>query len=113
MRQLSWNHACKLYRSVKGCSINASRCLCVFAPEMAKKWKEELNAYYVALTTAKKDVFLTANIGPNQNGYQKQTNCLINLQGLVRVDYDWVQIPLKQHADSDRTACCSASCGTE
>lgn len=24
-----------------------------------------------------------------------------------------VQIPLKQHADSDRTACCSASSGTE
>ncbi len=24
-----------------------------------------------------------------------------------------VQIPLKQHADSDRTACCSASRGTE
>ena len=24
-----------------------------------------------------------------------------------------LQIPLKQHADSDRTACCSASRGTE
>ena len=29
------------------------------------------------------------------------------------IQQQYMQIPLKQHADSDRTACCSASSGTE
>ena len=51
--------------------------------------------------------------------------CPICNQGWIRIVVDddsnqlfcccteCVQIPLKQHADSDRTACCSASSGTE
>ena len=85
----SWNHVCKKCRSVQGFNINNNECVCTFAPEMAKKWKEELNAFYVSITRAKKDVFLTANIGPNQNGYRKQTNCMVNLPGLIKVNYDW------------------------
>ena len=85
----SWNHVCKPCHDANGYKINSCQCISDFAPEMTKKWKEELNAFYVALTRAKKEVFLTTNIGPNQYGHPKLTNCMINLPGLVKVDFDW------------------------
>ena len=56
---------------------------------MKRKITEEMSAFYVALTRAKKEVFVTVNTGVNQNGYVKQTNCFINLRGLVHQDFNW------------------------
>ena len=43
----------------------------------------------------------------------KKVNGGYIVDGFLRPDGTLVQIPLKQHAVSDRTACCSASSGTE
>ena len=56
---------------------------------MKKAFKEEISVFYVAMTRAKKNVFLTVNTGFNQWNYKKQMSCLIGLQGLKLVDYEW------------------------
>ena len=56
---------------------------------MEKTFKEEISVFYVAITRAKKNVFLTVNSGLNQWNHTKQTSCLIELQGLSPVDYNW------------------------
>lgn len=55
---------------------------------------EEISVFYVAVTRAKKNVFLTVNTGLNQWGYVKQKSCLVELQGLTLVDYTWEDIIL-------------------
>lgn len=39
------------------------------------------------ITRAKKDVFITANTGINENEFNNQTSCLLNLLGLTCEDY--------------------------
>ncbi len=56
---------------------------------MEKTFKEEISVFYVAITRAKKNVFLTVNTGLNQWNHTKQTSCLIELPGLSHNDYDW------------------------
>ena len=59
---------------------------------MEKTFKEEISVFYVAITRAKKNVFLTVNTGLNQWNYTKQTSCLIELPGLSHTDYDWENV---------------------
>ena len=59
---------------------------------MEKAFKEEISILYVALTRAKKEVFMTVNTGMNYMNYTKQTSCLLNLKGLTTEDYDWEDI---------------------
>lgn len=56
---------------------------------MKKMFQEEISIFYVAVTRAKKDVFMTVNTGNNKYNYHNKTNCLINLQGITSSDYDW------------------------
>ena len=53
------------------------------------------------------------SIKANHEKQELVQECLIVLNHLEEKYLYQVQIPLKQHADSDRTACCSASRGTE
>ncbi len=85
----SWNHVCKKCNEVCGCSIKNNHCICGFSPDMERIFKEELSIYYVALTRAKKDVFVTVNTGLNQYGHSKKTNCFINLPGLIHKAFEW------------------------
>ena len=56
---------------------------------MKKAFEEEMSVFYVAITRAKKNVFLTVNTGLNQWKHPKEKSCLIELQGLSPVDYNW------------------------
>lgn len=85
----SWRYVCSPCHNVYGCDSGYDYCVNKFVPEMKRKITEEMSAFYVALTRAKKEVFVTVNTGVNQNGYVKQTNCFINLRGLVHQDFNW------------------------
>lgn len=50
--------------------------------------KDELNTFYIALTRAKKEVFLTVNSRKNQWGDPNKTNCFINLEGREKQDFN-------------------------
>lgn len=64
-------------------------CEFTFSSDMERKFKEEISVFYVGITRAKKGVFITANTGLNQNGFNNQTSCLLNLPGLQCEDFDW------------------------
>lgn len=71
------------------CNQGYKYCKCKFDNGMEKTFKEEISVFYVALTRAKKNVFFTANNGPNQWGHPKKTSCLVNLTGVSLVNYSW------------------------
>lgn len=79
----------------KPCMRHGSRnkgynyCEFTFEIDMKRKFNEEISVFYVGITRAKKDVFITANTGMNQNGFYNQTSCLLNLPGLTCEDYSW------------------------
>lgn len=64
-------------------------CKFTFGNDMKRKFNEEISAFYVGITRAKKDVFITANTEINRNGFKNQTSCLINLPGLKCEDFNW------------------------
>lgn len=85
----SWKHVCKKCHDVYGCNEGFDYCNSTFVLDMERKFEEELSTYYVALTRAKKDVFVTVNTGVNKYNYPKKTSCLINLPGLIHQDFEW------------------------
>lgn len=87
-------HMCKLCRNAYSCNIGYNYCQFSFGASMENAFKEEISVFYVAITRAKKDVFLTVNTGLNQWNYTKQKSCLIELQGISYVDYVWEEINL-------------------
>lgn len=80
---------CRPCRDAYSCNYGINYCNFTFGMEMKKAFKEEISVFYVAMTRAKKNVFLTVNTGFNQWNYKKQMSCLIGLQGLKLVDYEW------------------------
>ncbi len=82
-------YMCNPCKDAYSCNRGHDYCDFTFATEMEQVFKEEISVFYVAVTRAKKDVFLTYNIGPNQWGYPKQRCCLVNLDGLQVSDYEW------------------------
>lgn len=87
-------HMCGPCRMGHGCNSGFDYCQFLFGSSMEKTFMEEISVFYVALTRAKKNVFLTVNTGLNQWNYTKQKSCLIELQGLTCVDYDWKEVIL-------------------
>lgn len=85
----SWSYVCKICHSKYGYNEGGDYCENKFIPDMEKILKEEMRIYYVALTRAKKDVFITANTGENKYNYNKRTNCFINLPGLKLQEFEW------------------------
>lgn len=85
----SWKHMCKPCHDAHGCNEGYDFCRNGFCLEMEKKFKEEISTFYVALTRAKKEAFVTVNTGLNQWRHIKKTSCLINLPGLVHQSYEW------------------------
>ena len=87
-------HMCGPCRNAYSCNNGYNYCQFSFGVSMENAFKEEISVFYVAITRAKKDVFLTVNTGLNQWNYTKQKSCLIELQGLSYVDYVWEEINL-------------------
>ncbi|WP_182201037.1 UvrD-helicase domain-containing protein [Paraliobacillus salinarum] len=78
---------CTLCSRNNGRSVYEKHCKFDFVPGLEKPFFEELSVLYVALTRGKKDVFLTANIGPNQHGYNKKVNCFLTLPNFKIIRY--------------------------
>ena len=87
-------HMCGPCRNDYSCDNGFDYCQFSFGISMEKAFKEEISVLYVAVTRAKKNVFLTVKTGLNQWGYAKQKSCLVELQGLSLVDYTWEDIIL-------------------
>lgn len=80
---------CQPCKNEGSCNNGFDYCEFQYKEAMEKSFKEEISIFYVALTRAKKDVFMTVNTGLNQWNHHKQTNCLLNLDGIVVEDFDW------------------------
>ena len=85
-------HMCGPCRNVYSCNLGYDYCNFLFGNTMENAFKEEISVFYVAITRAKKNVFLTVNTGLNKWNYTKQISCFISLQGLTLVDYEWNQV---------------------
>lgn len=79
------NALCKSCNQIHGRDEYEKHCEFKFLPELEEPFYEELSVLYVGLTRGKQDVFLTANLGPNQFGYNKKVSCFITLPNLTRI----------------------------
>ena len=85
-------HVCKPCEADYSCNSGMKYCEFTFGNNMKKMFQEEISIFYVAVTRAKKDVFMTVNTGNNKYNYHNKTNCLINLQGITSSDYEWATV---------------------
>lgn len=85
----TYKGTCKKCKRQMGCRVGEKYCEFTFPKGMEKEFKEEISVFYVGLTRAKKDIYVTANTGINRNGYYDQTSCLLNLPGLKCEEYEW------------------------
>lgn len=83
---------CRTCQDVYSCNSGFDYCEFLYEKTMEKTFKEEISVLYVAVTRAKKDVFMTVNTGINRWNHTKQISCLLNLKGLSTEDYDWDDI---------------------
>lgn len=60
-----------------------------FDSKLINDFEDEISIFYVAITRAKKDLFVTLNNGPNKWGYPQKTCCFLQLEGLSQKDYEW------------------------
>lgn len=86
------SHMCKLCQNIKSYNQGLNYCNFLYEDSIKRKFKEELSIFYVAVTRAKKEVFITATIGKDERGIQKRSSCLLNLNGLTKEDYNWKDI---------------------
>jgi DNA helicase-2/ATP-dependent DNA helicase PcrA len=85
----TYNGTCKECKRQMGCRVGQKYCEFTFPKGMEKEFKEEISVFYVGLTRAKKDIYVTANTGINRNGYFEQTSCFLNLPGIKCEEYEW------------------------
>lgn len=83
---------CRPCQDVHSCNSEFDYCEFLYEESMKKAFQEEISVLYVAVTRAKKDVFMTVNTGINRWNHTKQTSCLLNLKGLSTEDYNWDDI---------------------
>jgi len=88
----SYKYVCKRCQAVDGCNQGIDYCKTLFSRDVEVPIKDELNTFYVALTRARKEVFLTTYAGENKWRYPNKENCLINLDGLTGIDFEWSSI---------------------
>ncbi len=82
-------YCCRPCKSSLSCEQGFDYCKFVFSDSMRKKFCEQINLLYVAITRAKKNTFFVVNTGVNQWNHPKQKSCLICLDGLIQKDYNW------------------------
>ena len=85
-------YVCNPCKAINCCKSGFDYCEFLYKDPMEKAFKEEISVLYVAVTRAKKDVFMTVNTGLNPWNHTKQTSCLLNLEGLSTKDFNWDDI---------------------
>lgn len=86
------SYVCNPCSEMHSCNRGWDYCKFSYQDSMERMFKEEMSILYVALTRAKKNVFMTVNTGRNQWGHVKRKSCLINLEGLSIIDYKWENV---------------------
>lgn len=86
------SYMCNPCQEADSCNKGFDYCNFTYDEKMKKTFTEEISIFYVAITRAKKDVFLTVNTGVNRWNYPKTTSCLLNLEGLSLIDYEWKNV---------------------
>lgn len=76
------NSLCKLCKEKSLGVQGAHNCKFTFPSNLKSKFEEQLSIFYVAITRAKKDAYLFANIEKNRGGYDKKRSCLTTLPNL-------------------------------
>ena len=82
------SHVCKECRRLQSCIDGYDYCEFNFSLAAEKIFKEELSVFYVALTRARKNVYLSSNTALNPWNYPQKNSCFINLKGLSCKEYD-------------------------
>lgn len=77
---------CSECSRISGNTLYPTACEFNFPFQLKRKFEEELSLFYVAVTRAKKDVFLFANTDLNQWGKYKKVSCLALLPNLKLVE---------------------------
>jgi len=70
------NSLCKLCKEQRLGVQSADHCEFTFPSNLKSNFEEQLSIFYVAITRAKKDVYLFANVEKNKWGYGKKRSCL-------------------------------------
>ena len=60
-----------------------------FTGSLNKYFEDEISVFYVAITRARQDVFVTLNNGKNQWGYPQKKACFLQLDGIKEKNYEW------------------------
>lgn len=60
-----------------------------FTKSLNKYFEDEMSVFYVAITRARREVFITLNNEKNLYGYPKKTACFIQLDGMNEKIYEW------------------------
>jgi len=76
------NSLCKLCKEQRLGVQGAYHCEFTFPSNLKSKFEEQLSIFYVAITRARKDAYLFANVEKNRWGYEKKRSCLTTLPNL-------------------------------
>ncbi|MGV2939341.1 UvrD-helicase domain-containing protein [Mesobacillus sp. LC4] len=72
-----------------GNTLYEKTCEFNFLSQFKTRFEEELSLFYVAVTRAKQDVYLFANMDRNRFGHTKRASCLVRLPNLeLRTDFE-------------------------
>lgn len=72
-----------------GNTLYEKTCEFNFLSQFNTRFEEELSLFYVAVTRAKEDVYLFANMDRNRFGHAKRASCLVRLPNLkLRTDFE-------------------------
>lgn len=86
----SYNDTCKYcVNHINKYNSGCEYCINSLDEVNRKNFVNELNVFYVGITRAKKNVFVTSNTGKNKFNYPQKTGCFLELDGVVCVDFDW------------------------
>lgn len=88
----SYNGVCNKCKDCKNCVEGYNYCKNLLGSDCQKDFKDEVNVFYVGITRARKNVFVTSNTDLNRHGYTQKTSCLINLDGINKLDFDWKDV---------------------
>lgn len=79
---------CKVCDKIKSNNKTLRNCKFEFNKNLKEKFLDELSVFYVAITRAKKEVYVSTNDTKNTYGYYKRNSCFLNLTNLNLLDWD-------------------------
>lgn len=79
---------CKACNKIKSNNKTLKDCKFEFNENLKEEFLDELSVFYVAITRAKKEVYISTNDTKNMYGYYRQNSCFLNLTNLNLLDWN-------------------------